>query len=370
MPDTVLLEIGHAVTSWIECASKPINCHEDTLLSLCRRILALPLSTKSDSRVIRNGVEVYNPVFSAINHPIGHVTQALINFWLKQRPNDNDLLSADLKPIFTELCNVEVEQFRHGRVLLGSQLIAFFRVDRLWTEQQLLPLFGWSNPVEAKATWEGFLWSPRLYQPLLTVLKPQFLESANHYVELGEHRQQFATFLTFAALGPTDGYTVDEFRSAFGALPQEGLEEAAQALSQALEGAGDQREDYWKNRAQPFWQQIWPKSRDLGTQRVSASLTRLAIATRGEFPAALAAVQDWLKPIEHPHYVVHLLQESGLCRRYPVEALHLLDVVIADQPWAPGDLDQCLDEILQAAPNLAQDAQYMRLFEYFRRRGP
>lgn len=209
----------------------------------------------------------------------------------------------------------------------------------------------------------------RVYQPLLTAFKAQFLESANHYVELGEHRQQFATFLTFAALGPTEGYTVEEFRSAFASLPQEGLEEAAQALSQALEGAGDQREDYWKNRAQPFWQQIWPKTRDLGTQRIAASLTRLAIATRGEFPKALAAVQDWLKPIEHPHYVVHLLRESGLCRRYPVDALHSLDVVIADQPWAPGDLGQCLDEILQSAPSLAQDARYIRLREYFRRRG-
>ncbi|GAL20066.1 hypothetical protein JCM19235_4266 [Vibrio maritimus] len=105
---------------------------------------------------------------------------------------------------------------------------------------------------------EGFLWSPRLYQPLLTAFKSQFLDSANHYVDLGEHRQQFATFLTYAALGPTEGYTVDEFRAAIGALPKEGLEESAQAISQALEGAAEQREDYWKNRAQRFWQQIWP----------------------------------------------------------------------------------------------------------------
>ena len=152
---------------------------------------------------------------------------------------------------------------------------------------------------------------------LLTAFKPQFLESANHYADLGEHRQQFAAFLTYAALGPTEGYTVEEFRSAIGALPQEGLEESAQALSQALEGAADQREDYWKNRVQPFWQQVWPKSRDLATRRIAESLTRLVIAARGEFPAALAAVQDWLQPIEHPHYVVHLLHESGLCSRYP-----------------------------------------------------
>ncbi len=368
MPDAVLQEIDHAVTWWLESASKAINCHEDILLNLSRRMLALPLEAGSGSRIIRNDVEIYDPVVSAINHPIGHITQALINLWFKQNPNDNDLLPADLKPIFTTLCDAQIDRFRHGRVLMGSQLIAFFRVDRPWTEQNLLPLLNWGNPLEAKAVWEGFLWSPRLYQPLLTAFKPQFLDSANHYADLGEHRQQFATFLTYAALGPTEGYTEEEFRSAIGTLPKEGLEESAQALSQAVEGAADQREDYWKNRVQPFWQRIWPKSRDLATRRIAESLTRLAIAARGEFPAALAAVQDWLQPIEHPDYVVHLLHDSGLCSRYPADALSLLNAVIANQQWAPRELGQCLDQIAQAAPNLAQDARYLRLHEYFQRR--
>lgn len=369
MPDAVIQEIDHAVTWWMEAASKSISRHEDILLNLCRRVLALPMETDSGSRIIQNGVETYEPVGSAINHPIGHVTQALINLWFKQNPNDNDLLPADIKTIFAALCDVQIDRFRHGRVLLGSRLIAFFRVDRPWTEQHLLPLFDWSNPVEAKAVWEGFLWSPRLYQPLLTAFKSQFLDSANHYADLGEHRQQFVTFLTYAALGPTEGYTVEEFRSAIGKLPKEGLEESAQALSQALEGAADQREDYWKNRAQSFWQRIWPKSRELATPRIAESLTRLVIAARGEFPAALAAVQDWLQPIDHSDYVVHLLHESGLCRRFPAEALLLLNAVIDDQQWAPRELGQCLDEIAQAAPLLAQDARYLRLREYARRRG-
>lgn len=369
MPDAVLLEIDHAVTWWMEAASKAISRHEDILLNLCCRILALPLEAGSGSRIIRNGVETYDPVGSAINHPIGHATQALINLWFKQNPNDNDRLPAELKPIFTRLCDVQVDRFRHGRVLMGSRLIAFFRVDRPWTEQHLLPLFDWSDPVEAKSAWEGFLWSPRLYQPLLAAFKSQVLDTADHYADLGERCKQFATFLTYTALGPTEGYTVEEFRSAIGSLPQEGLEESAQALSQALEGAADQREDYWKNRAQPFWREIWPKSLDLATRRIAESLTRMVIAARGEFPSAMAAVQDWLQPIDHPHYVVHLLHESGLCSRYPADALSLLNAVIADQRWGPRELGQCLDQIVQAAPKLAQDARNLRLREYSRRRG-
>lgn len=368
MPDKVFEEMIHAATWWIESISKSINYHEDILLSLCNRVLALQLEEGTGPRIIRNGVETYDPVTSAINHPIGHVTQALINIWFKQNPNDNDQLPAKFKPIFTKLCDVQIEQFRHGRVILGSRLIALFRVDRTWTEQYLLPLFDWNNPIEAKALWEGFLWSPRLYQPLLKAFKSKFLDSAHHYDDLGDHRQQFATFLTYAALGPTTGYTVEEFRTAIGALPQEGLEESAQGLYQALEGAGDQREDYWRNRAQPFWQQIWPKSRKLATPRIAESLTRLVIASRNEFPSALQTVQGWLQRLEHPDYVVGLLAESRICSKFPKDALLLLSLIITDQEWVPRDLDNCLNQIANSDPKLTQDRKFTQLKEYSRKR--
>lgn len=365
MPDTDIQEIVHGVTSWLQAASKSMDRHEDILLDLCRRMLALPLDAAT--RVHSDDTRVVQPVFEAINHPVGHVTQALINLWFQRKPNDNELLPADIKPLFTELCDVAVDRFRHGRVLLGSQLIAFFRVDRPWTDQYLLPLFNWANPTEAKNVWEGFLWSPRLYQPLLAALRPQLLESARHYADLGEHKRQFAAFLTYTALGPTEGYSVDDFRVAIGRLPQDGLEACAQALSQALEGAADQREDYWKNRVRPFWKHVWPQSLDRATPRIAKALARLIIATGKEFPGALASVQDWLRPMEHPDFVVDALRESGLCGRFPEDALRLLAAVIHDQPWAPPELGQCLDEIEAAAPHLQQNADLRRLRTYFRR---
>ncbi len=365
MPDTVIQEIAHGVTGWIEVVSGTINRHKDILLDLCRRVLEMSL--EADTGMTHNGGPTDQPVAEALNHPIGHVTQALINLWFKRNPNDNDLLPEEIKPFFTELCDVQKARFRPGRVLLGSQLIAFFRVDRAWTEQYLLPLFNWDNPTEAKAVWEGFLQSPRLYQPLLTAFKALFLESAEHYTDLGGHyKQQFAAFLTYAALEPTEGYTMDEFRSAMGALPQDGIEASAQTLFQVLEGSADQREDYWKNRVQPFWQQLWPKSRDLATPRLVERLTLMSIAARGEFPAALAAVKDWLQPLEHPHNVVDMLHKSGLCRQYPGEALYVLAAVISDQPGVTEALGRCLDEIRKVEPGLVKNAGYTQLQEYLR----
>jgi hypothetical protein len=368
MPDAVMQEETHSITRWIDAASKSIDRHEVILLELCRRVLALPLEPSAGMRL--NGEPINQPVTEAINHPIGHVTQALLNLWFKREPGDNDSLPADIEPFFTQLCDVGIESFRHGRVLLASRLIALFRVDRPWTEAHLLPLLDWPRgSVEAKAAWEGFLWSPRLYRPLLIAFKSEFLSTALHYEALGEHSRQFAAFLTYAALDPVEGYTSEDFQVAIDVLPKEGLQEVAQSLSQALEGAGEKRDDYWRNRVQPFWQRIWPKSRDLASNGIAESLARLCIAADSEFPSALATVADWLRPSEHPHYVVHRLHESGLCSRFPEAALRLLDTVLADQPWPPQELRQCLDAIAQAMSILQQDNRYRRLMEYARRHG-
>jgi len=360
MPDAILQEIAHSVSWWLRAVSKSIDRHEPIFLDICRRVLALPH---------QNGIDTDDPVGRAINHPIGHVTEALLNRWFKRLPSDNDKLPNDLEPFFTQLCDTQVDKFRHGRVLLASQLIALFRVDRHWTETHLLPLFDWTaNPAEAKAVWEGFLWSPRLYRPLLIAFKAQFLDTAHHYAQLGDHGKQFVALLTYAALDQMDGYTPQEFQSAISTLPQKGLDESARALVQALEGAGEQREDYWKNRLQPFWHHIWPKSRELVSNSIAESFARLSIAARGEFPSALSAVLDWLQPIEHSDYVVHLLHESGLAGRFPEDSLRLLNSILSDQPWVPRELGQCLEAISQKSPELLQDHRYQRLDEYYRRR--
>ncbi|GAL20065.1 hypothetical protein JCM19235_4265 [Vibrio maritimus] len=154
MPDAVLQEIAHGVTWWMKAVSKSINVHENILLILCQRVLALPIDPGTG--MTSNGAPIDKPVTEAINHPVGQVTQSLIDLWFKQNPNDNDLLPVELKPIFTKLCDMQTDRFRHGRVLMGSRLVTFFRVDRPWTEQHLLPLFSWNNPLEAKAAWKVF----------------------------------------------------------------------------------------------------------------------------------------------------------------------------------------------------------------------
>ncbi|MFT0534025.1 hypothetical protein ACMHYJ_14525 [Castellaniella hirudinis] len=254
-------------------------------------------------------------------------------------------------------------------MLLAAHALSLFRVDKAWSEQYLLPLFDWNYcEAEAQAAWEGFLWSPRLYRPLMAAIKPAFLDTVHHYEQLGKHREQFASFLTFAALDPGDTFSIAQLASAVRALPAEGLRQSAQTLVRALESAGDQREDYWKNRVLPFWEKIWPKSNDQASGANAESLARLCVAAGGEFPSAMASVGNWLRVAQHPDYVIHRLKKSGLAARFPEDALRLLHTILGNQPsWLSSELRGCLDAIGQAAPNLRQDHRFMRADELARR---
>ena len=355
MPEEKLQVLVYEVSWWIETAFKPLAYHEEILLDLCRKIMALPLDTEAPASVT-----------AAMRHSIGHITQALIEFWFKRRPSDNDGLPDDIKAIFTELCNDKIGKYRYGRVILSMNLIALFRVDRTWTEEHLLPLLNWQNPIEAQAVWEGFLFSPRLYQPLLSKCKEDFIETAQHYDDLDESREQFISFLTYVVLETIESDSTEEWREMLGNLPQEGLEIIVQTLIQALEASDKQSKAFWQHRILPFWEKIWPKERRKVTQKISEYLARLAITADENLPSAIDEFKYWLQPIENAYLIIHLLVNSNkLCSRFPEESLGLLNKIIGhDRLWNYDELKKCLDEIKDAAPQLEKDARYKRLLEF------
>lgn len=361
-PDGLLQTLAHAVSWWLQAIAKTFEGHEAIFFTLARRILALDH---------RDGVDTDDPVMRAINHPVGHVTKALLRWWYRRSLEDGQGLPEELKSTFTELCDTRIDKYRHGRVLLAAHVITLFRVDREWATQHLLPLFDWQrSQAEARAAWEGFLWSPRLYRPLMELLKPAFLDTARHYAALGKHGEQYASLLTFAALDRGDTFTTAELATATRSLPPEGLREAAQALVRALEGAGEQRADYWTNRVAPYLHAIWPKTRDNVSPFIAESLGRLCVAAQDAFPEALTLLRAWLQPPAHPDYLVHRLHEAGLCGKFPEQTLDFLSLVIGNQTqWLPGDLGACLEAIQTAAPALEADRRFEQLMAYWRQRG-
>jgi hypothetical protein len=353
-PNEVLQAIAHSVSWWLRAIADKFAEHEAVFIRLAKRVLQLQYEDDETDDVVGR----------AINHPIGHVVDALLHWWYRRSPVDKQGLPENLKDIFSEVSDTRVQKFRHGRVLLAAHVIALFRVDQNWTTDKLLPLFDWlKSENEARAAWEGFLWSPRLYRPLMEAFKDPFLETAKHYSALGEHARQYAALLTFAALDPGDTFTVRELASATRALPKEGLEEAAQTLANALEGSGDQRVDYWANRVIPYLRTIWPKTLGHNSPAIAEQLGLLCLAAGKAFPDAFEMLRPWLQPVPLSHYLVHRLHEAGHAEHFPEAALAFLDLVIPQHPqWAPGsELSSCLTALSNAQPGLLGEHRYERL---------
>ena len=360
MPDEFISATASALTFWLERVSRANITNEAGLLDVCNRVT---------SYAHRTGRTITSPITDVFNDPVGRVTQILLNRLFKRKPGDGDGLPSDIGPAFNDLCVNIDEQFRSGRMILASQAIALFRVDRAWTERYMLPLFDWDvSPLEAGAIWQGFLWSPRLYAPLLATIKKPLLEAATRYRELGEEGARFASYLTYVALENYSFFSQDELQAAFQALPQDGLQEAAEALRQALEAAGDRRGEYLESRIRPFWQRVWPKSHAAATSGIAEAIARLSVVAKEGFPSALATFENWLKPIEHSSYIVSLLDDSELPRQFPSETLSFLNLIIDVEGWAPARLSNCLSTISSSNPERAKDWRYQRLSNFSRAR--
>jgi len=361
IPDEHLPALSHAISWWLLSLAKTVKRHMSEYYQLCRRVLAINYEDEADDD---------DPVFRAINHPVGQVVDALLKCWFKTPLEDGRGLQEPQKAIFTEICDTQVEKFRHGRVQLATHVITLFRVDKEWAVANLLPLFDWGRShLEARAAWKGFLWSPRLYRPLMELLKGPFLEAVQHFDSLGKHADQSTGLLTYIALEAGDIFTSRELVEAFGALSPKGLQSVSSHLVRFHEGAGDQRQAYWNHRIKPFLTSIWPKSLAKRSPEISENLARLWIAVGDEFPAAFEFLRSKLLPLKHLDYVVTKLHEAGHCGNYPEVALAFLVIVIGDDlsKWPPADLIDCLNEIQTASPPLADDGRFQKLKDYLRR---
>ncbi|KTD03719.1 hypothetical protein Lgee_0532 [Legionella geestiana] len=206
-PNDFLQSLSHGVSRWLEVAAKTFEGDDSFFLKLAQRILQLDFD--------HNG-EIDDYISHAINHPIGHITFALIYRWLRQKPNDGQGLPEDVKSIFTELCDIKIAKFRSARVLLSAHVISLFRTDKAWSAQYLLPLYKWNSlSDEAKSVWQGFLWSLQLYRPFIEAIKSDFLDMANYYIQLADYHHQFARLLTFATLELRDILALPQIRGHF-----------------------------------------------------------------------------------------------------------------------------------------------------------
>ncbi|TQD28276.1 anti-phage defense-associated sirtuin Dsr1 [Methanolobus vulcani] len=358
-PDEIISSLPNEIGRWLQVIAKSFNGQEKIFLNLCQRIL---------EQEYIDEIEFNDSLNTAINRPVGIVTEALLQWWFRRKLEDGQGLPAELKPIFTSICNTKIDKYVYGRVLLASHAVTLYRVDSNWAKEHLIPLFDWNSSTEANMAWEGFLWSPRLYRPFMADVTRSFLDGAMHYGELGNCGERYAAFLTFVALDHGDVFTNEELADAVGSLPINGLENAARTLIRAIEGAHDKRKEYWTNRVIPYLHNIWPRNMAFKESNIPDIFAELCVAAEEAFPLALEELQDQIKLPNHSYYLFDLMFKKKLCTNFPEECLYFLNLVVDNQTqWLPKEFKVCLDEIKKASPQLATDHRFILLSELARR---
>jgi len=356
MPDASFAEALHAIAWWVSRISKNVGEHEEAFLALVDRIIEIGTNTveASDDSSLNH----------AINHPVGHAASSLLNWWFSMELEDDQGLPDELKGRFAEMCNADNQPLWIGSVILAQQVIPLLRVDPDWTKEYLIPAFEWDADVtKAAAMWDSFLHAPRIYLPLLELLKSPFLAVPDHIDVLEEQcLNQYSRFLTYIALGEASVFSSTELKDVFSKLPVEYLNTVAEALFQALQGAGDQQAEYLKNRVIPFMKRFWPSKPEARTPETFRYFAQICAISSGELRSAFECFKDHLGQTDHFGYLLHLLTEGGVASDHPSEVLHILNATIPQQvPYLHDDLEPLLNAIRLASPDLIESPQFDRL---------
>ncbi|GMV98901.1 MAG: hypothetical protein AMXMBFR84_00410 [Candidatus Hydrogenedentota bacterium] len=359
-PDDILISLSPGLSRWLNLVAKKGEGASVPLLAFLARMLHLDYEEKGVHK---------DYVTHALNHPLGRTVDAVIKMWYRQGLQDDQSLTSPYREWFTEICDTSNIAFRNGRVHLAVHTMTLFRVDEDWCKSRFLPLFDWNvNELEATAVWQGFLWSPRIHHPLLEAFKQSFLACSHHYTELGDFGSQYARFLTYVALDSADVFSEGDLRLAFRALPPHAIAIVADTLAESLKSAGPQKEQHWSNRVSPFLKSVWPQGNEYATKDIVESLAELCIVSGKSFPEAFDQLRHWLKPIKNLHVICVLLVKSELCSRHPAEALQFLaKIVDLEADWPPQELEQCLNEIVSASPELLDAPSVRQIREYLHR---
>lgn len=119
-----------------------------------------------------------NIMSKAINDPAGVLTYYFI-YMLSHHQSNESSFPIQYKSLFSEICSVTTNNKQIMKVILAEHLAFLYSIDEKWCERYLVPLFDFEVKATARYVWTGFLFNPGLNVPLISTLKPYFIQVIN-----------------------------------------------------------------------------------------------------------------------------------------------------------------------------------------------
>jgi hypothetical protein len=253
---------------------------------------------------------------------------------------------------------------RLGRVILATRLNALFLLDADWTKNPLLTCFDLPFSGEARDLWSAFMSYPQISEPLFSALSDRLCEifkNPENYLDrqiCSNARQLFAAL----ALDPPGLIERNRARSILQGYDGRARTDVARYVWNFVKEQPEMAAERWRTIVAPFLQSRWPGDNVNNHDGLSGMLARLALSAGDAFPQAVAVLADLI----HLHSdaarrILSLLNQHSAPKRYPAEVLELLGKLVPDGSRLGEALSKVLDEIVKAAPQLADDPRVDRL---------
>jgi hypothetical protein len=306
----------------------------------------------------------------AINHPVGIITEALIDrFSAYGLKVDEGIPEGPLRDWLNRLISSETQASVAGKIILASRLHYFHAIDPEWTEENLIVLFDWESSAFAALMWQGFLWSPRISANLAIALKDHLANGFRYTDQIGDSAERLVQLFAIVCLEYSALYTQKEQRDALIAVGVEGLKHIAEFFWRSIRGDEKSADNYWKNRIQPFMRKAWPKPAEFVSDKSSENLVLTLIELDDAFEKALEFLLPFIREFPNISFLLKHLDAKDLPDKRPRDVFRLLSTVFTQAyQWPSNKFRNVLNRILQADPSIKNEPAYRTMDDFLLQR--
>lgn len=365
--DAVFAGLCTEAAEWLRREAHELPADREKLfLQLWDRLYPLAMKVPADQSM--------DPVTQAINHPAGHLAEALLDCLWARHPTIDSALPTDLVPRFSNMADGDTDGHLQSRILLVSRLYWIHWTDPAWAGQHLIPKLSFDASPEAAALWRGYLWSPQIGPNLMATLRKALIEAISHRAQLGDARRNLIRLFSFGCVEIPGSVPDGDVRHVLQMIDGEDLSEVASVLAEILEGAGKDAPIAWRARIRPWLERVWPTDISKQEPGVSRDLAVVAIRAGQAFSDAVEYLSKFMMRARDTMHVQHLLIGTEQPSKFPTSTVvllkHLVDVESRPVHYgAHNGLQDVLECALRAYPELATSPDYQQLLDYARRYG-
>ena len=362
MPLEVLAKLAIQAAQWLESTRPKLN--RTRRQYLWRRIWDASLMSEKPKDNLDFGM--------TLNHAGGILGSVLYNEmaeYIPQLPSSSESpgLPRQLRADFEKIAEGGSPSAKLARVRMASMLHILYRIDPDWTARALFSRMNLDDSITFDPyLWEGYLWSPRFTDDLLIAFKVLFFKVLANFDCIPERiRNHGPQLFIHMAIPPNRHIGTDEAKGVLYKMKHDELADAAWALKDMLQAAGDKSPALWRETIGPWFDEAWPRRPRDRSKSLSEKLAWMAIDAGDAFPDVVRAIKHILTEEEWQSALFHLTkkeEEARIVSRFSGAALILADKLVGDRPNIMGDtLKTLLDAISRAEPKLKRSAAYKRL---------